>query len=546
MKNLNKSLYLWGGLLLLLSCQRPQYKRYQNAIAYINQQDSFIKSNTVFSSEPLYNLCPKSYLPPLPMPCFDKDSLAVYIDDVAFQKVTERSLVDSFTATTFLEEGLLPKKLQLPLTNSPNRLVFRHYHKKYKMLMATLYFNISEAERPYYEIHSPNTATAYHYLFFFKKSGEIRAVLENFELNAYIDLKRMSPQKDDLAPQYEFIFCKQNSQSKYGVLIKETGVKVACIYDYIGYSHFPGYLEAINQDGRFLLNKKGERLVYARAVHELTAGTQALYLPRRPSTNEIKQLTKCKQIKMLSISGLATYPKELKKLRNLEYLSLKNGQLTAIEGVSELKQLKYLDLEQNKLRQLPKEIEACTKLIELDLRANELALNKQLISLPQNLEILNLSSNQLTKIRINRNTLNKLRVLDLSQNSIKNLSEIIPDLIEIEEISLFDNQLKNEDVIFLDHPKLAKINLAFNKLDRLPIGLNQVKTLNELNLSGNQLKIWPRELRQLQQLKEVNLSQNQLEELPINLLEYKFLDSLKLNGNPLNKQAKQLYRLFSQ
>lgn len=164
-------------------------------------------------------------------------------------------------------------------------------------------------------------------------------------------------------------------------------------------------------------------------------------------TNMEEALQRPQEVLRLDLSGqdINFSLEALRQFKNIEYLSLRNDHLKEIpEEVFDLEQLKVLDLSGNDFVILPREIKKLKNLEELYLNEEERLDLKQsidaLIGLPnlrtlhlegdqiavfpenifelENLEYLYLKDNELVEIPQGINRMNRLKLVDLQSNPI--------------------------------------------------------------------------------------------------------------------------------
>ena len=199
-----------------------------------------------------------------------------------------------------------------------------------------------------------------------------------------------------------------------------------------------------------------------------------------------------KSLKGLSISGnenLSYIPKSIGKLGKLESLSLDDNNIISEnlpDVFGRLVNLRYLDLQRNKLTSIPVSIGTLRKLGWLDLSNNNIG-NENLpdiFSRLENLWRLELGGNRLTSIPASIEKLRKLSFLDLSRNNIssENLPESIDGFASLQSLYLSQNQLSSFPNFICDLKTLEHLNLSGNKIELLPPPDSDcIKGLTELN-----------------------------------------------------------------
>lgn len=146
----------------------------------------------------------------------------------------------------------------------------------------------------------------------------------------------------------------------------------------------------------------------------------------------------------LSNVGIATFPKCLLKLRNVEELDLSRNKLKTIpEFIGQLTGLRWLDLHSNQIEQLPESIGLLGSLVHLNLCNN------------------NLDSAGLTPEIGN---LRNLQVLNLGMNRLNTLPPTFAALTNLTELGLFDNLLTQVPECIQVLPNLTKFNTKCNPM----------------------------------------------------------------------------------
>ncbi|TAG87011.1 MAG: leucine-rich repeat domain-containing protein [Bacteroidetes bacterium] len=158
-----------------------------------------------------------------------------------------------------------------------------------------------------------------------------------------------------------------------------------------------------------------------------------------------------------------------------------------------------LDLGDEKLKELPKEIELCKNLQKLVIYGNELKKLPDFLGNLKNLRYIDVYNNQLTDLPANFSNLTHLLYIDLGNNRFKNIPEVIFELKNITHLYIYGNRLKNID------EKIGNLK----QLEELRIG----KGLKVLS-GGNRIKKLPESITQLTQLKELHAPDTRLRELP--------------------------------
>jgi|Deesub1362A_J573_1020465.scaffolds.fasta_scaffold00194_26 hypothetical protein len=114
----------------------------------------------------------------------------------------------------------------------------------------------------------------------------------------------------------------------------------------------------------------------------------------------LEEITECRDLQMLELEyqKLTELPPEIGELRDLRYLIIRGNSLTQLPPeIGKLKNLEYLDLCLNRLTALPAEIGELRSLWKLDLRSNQLTRLPVEIRNLTNLRYLYLGNNKFSK-----------------------------------------------------------------------------------------------------------------------------------------------------
>ncbi len=258
---------------------------------------------------------------------------------------------------------------------------------------------------------------------------------------------------------------------------------------------------------------------------------------------------------------------QLKSLKNLTQLNLRDNQISDISLISALTNLTVLDLSKNQFRNIFP-LSTLTKLTKLNLGDNGICHISQFSDLT-NLTVLKLKNNILRNISP-LSALTNLTELDLSENQISDISPLSA-LTNLTYLNLSNNQisdisplsaltnltvLKLKDNILYDISQLSALtnltllDLANNQiLDISP--LSALKNLTKLGLDSNKiLDISP--LSALTNLITLDLRYNPMEELPpwitifnMRIQWQKYIDDgyITFYNNPLKTPPIEIVRL---
>jgi hypothetical protein len=156
-------------------------------------------------------------------------------------------------------------------------------------------------------------------------------------------------------------------------------------------------------------------------------------------------------------------------------------------AICALKQLTFLDLDDNQLRVLPAQISQLTELTQLCLGTNQLGEFPAQICQLQKLHTLDLNNNRLTVLPSEIQFLKQLKSLDVSDNLLQELPPEIGQLSALCSLYANNNQFQKITAQIALLQALKFLNISRNKLTELPSQIGDLKKLEKLYASGNQL-----------------------------------------------------------
>lgn len=235
------------------------------------------------------------------------------------------------------------------------------------------------------------------------------------------------------------------------------------------------------------------------------ADTEAIYRLKLPQgVKSLKDLRYLKNLEYLDaqqlgikdISGLSTLTKlralylqrnkisdinSLKKLKKLELLSLNGNQLVRIEPLSGLTKLQELYLRENKISDITP-LSKLTNLVTLELGKNSIRKIDALKGLKK-LSLLSLDNNTITDIKAIK-SLTGLESLYLQRNSIRDIS-VLSSLKRLQLLSLNGNKISSVKSL----SKLNGLELLYLKDNQITdiSTLMKMSGLKELFLAGNRI-----------------------------------------------------------
>lgn len=157
----------------------------------------------------------------------------------------------------------------------------------------------------------------------------------------------------------------------------------------------------------------------------------------------------------------------------------------------------------------------------------------EILSLADSLEILDLSNNQLTSLPKELAQLTKLKIIFASNNRFETLPEVLGQCDDLEMVGFKSNQINQVPANALPL-KLRWLILTDNRIEVLPDSLGERPRLQKLALAGNRLTELPLTMSQLINLELVRISANHLTECPVQLLSLPKLAWFAFSGNPFS------------
>ena len=161
---------------------------------------------------------------------------------------------------------------------------------------------------------------------------------------------------------------------------------------------------------------------------------------------------------------------------------------------------------------------------------------KEIFSLAESLEILDLSDNQLSSLPKELAEFKKLKIVFASNNKFEALPEVLGDCESLEMIGFKSNQIKHVAASALP-PKLRWLILTENLIESLPDALGERPRLQKIALAGNKLTSLPLTMSKLVNLELIRISANNLTECPEQLLGLPKLAWFAFSGNPFSRST---------
>lgn len=179
-----------------------------------------------------------------------------------------------------------------------------------------------------------------------------------------------------------------------------------------------------------------------------------------------KQVFKMKNLLYLDISenNIEKIQSNIKNLRDLKEINLSKNKLGRLpRSFNQLKYLEVVDLSFNELKDVNKVFEQGYYIKQISLSFNSIE-NIGSIYFLKNVTIAKLNNNRITELPQEINQLKKLSTLDLSNNQLLYLPRTIIGLVKLEELNLENNQIGSLPPNLKRLRKLKTLNLSGNPL----------------------------------------------------------------------------------
>jgi len=173
----------------------------------------------------------------------------------------------------------------------------------------------------------------------------------------------------------------------------------------------------------------------------------------------------------LGLNKLTAFPDDLSLLPNLKLISFYENQISYVSpDIKKFTRLEELDLRGNKISSLPAEFGELKELRKLDLYENQLSFITPLLNLIS-LEELKIGDNKIEDIPDNIDMLKNLKALSLSSNPIRKIPESIRDLKSLNYISIDGNdstKLPAYLSLVATLPELKTLSIALGGVEEMP------------------------------------------------------------------------------
>lgn len=163
------------------------------------------------------------------------------------------------------------------------------------------------------------------------------------------------------------------------------------------------------------------------------------------------------------------------------------------------------------------------------------------IEIFKNLILLDISENQIQEIPKELGKLQSLRILILNNNQINDLGPGVMSLVNLEVLTTNDNKISKLSADIGKMTKLEQLQLQNNQIKEIPIEISGLKSLELLVLENNLTEILPKEIGELNNLTILDLGKNRLEAIPWEIGNLDKLYFLDFSANKIHHMDMHLF-----
>jgi len=307
---------------------------------------------------------------------------------------------------------------------------------------------------------------------------------------------------------------------------------------------------------------------------------------------EICQLSNLEILHITCTTHLKVLPLEIVNLVNLKELHLDHNQISDISMLPQLPNLEFLTMFGNQVEELPKgfiKLKYLSMLMNKIKNVQSLIYSVDLtyinfygnqieditpICFLVNLEKITLNENQIKELPKEIGNLVKLEEMSLCDNQIATIPEEMVKLVSLKKLWINKNQIVNADILF-QITSLELLCIGGNQIEFIPETLEKMDKLEFFSLSGNMIKVITRGMLQKirhnvygnigidisgnqisdmipvinylekehnqeeDKLSWISLSNNLIEQIPVEIMKFKGIQ-FSLKENKIKELSKEL------
>lgn len=197
----------------------------------------------------------------------------------------------------------------------------------------------------------------------------------------------------------------------------------------------------------------------------------------------------CSVFEVQNVEQLRELIRNTEQVKNIRELTVTRNDLQNLSDIFTLnfENLTHLNLEGNRLSQLPLQMKNLIKLQHLNLSHNCLNVLSDEIGYLSMLQTLKLENNSLVELPVSVRNLMNLQQLSVANNNLRNLPNDIGELVKLEKLDISGNMLEDLPGSVLQLTNLCHFIAASNMMSYLSESFTHLNKLRTLNLSKNSM-----------------------------------------------------------
>eukprot|EP00002_Diphylleia_rotans_P031358 TRINITY_DN6510_c0_g2_i2.p1 TRINITY_DN6510_c0_g2~~TRINITY_DN6510_c0_g2_i2.p1 ORF type:complete len:833 (-),score=142.85 TRINITY_DN6510_c0_g2_i2:598-3096(-) len=242
-------------------------------------------------------------------------------------------------------------------------------------------------------------------------------------------------------------------------------------------------------------------------------------------------------LRILNLDGnrLTNLPENVSMLTSLESISIHNNKLKELPSnlFVGMIHLTNLGIHNNCLTSLPESLSCCESLSRFDAKQNFLAEAPIGLSNLSQIQRIDLDVNMIDAFPISYLAIPSLERLSLNRNNITCLPFCNPPVFRLCHLDICENKISVVAGSIFSLSSLRLLSLKDNLISSLPDSLSECVSLERLNLSNNHLVELPFDWSTLRHLSSLLVQNNKLYHLPESLAMLPKIQELVITGNPI-------------
>ena len=236
----------------------------------------------------------------------------------------------------------------------------------------------------------------------------------------------------------------------------------------------------------------------------------------------------------LDNNSIKDLPRQLFHCTGLRVLSLSDNDIQTIpSAIASLINLKRINLNKNTIQDIPDNFRICSELLSVDVSVNPIGKLPDSFTQLLNLQELYLNDTFIEFLPANFGRLSKLKVLELRENHLKTLPKSLMRLSLLEKIDIGQNDLMEIPEVIGTLFNMKELWCDSNRLQCIPAFIGGLTKLEYLDVSNNQISEISDALGCCESIADITLTSNKLTKLPETLGELRKVVTLRVDNNDL-------------